>query len=175
MNLDKSLQQKLDKHIPKKDQNSFVEKAVKKELDQHVAKTTNVIDLFVDGGSRGNPGIAGGGFAVFRGVENVLEGSEFYGTKTNNQAEYLALRTALRETYERFPDANIHCFMDSQLVVEQMKGNYKVKSANVRPLYDEVSRIAEQFTSFTIEHIEREQNGLADRLANEAMDTSKNL
>ena len=168
--ISKPLQTKLDKHIPKKEQQSFIELAVKCELNKHIAKTTNVIDLFVDGGSRGNPGIAGGGFVVFRGVENVLEGSEYYGTKTNNQAEYLALRTALRESFERFPDSNIHCYMDSQLVVEQMNGNYKVKSANVRPLYDEVSRISEQFKSFTIEHIDREQNGRADSLANRAMD-----
>lgn len=170
MNLDKDLQTKLDKYIPKKEQQAFIELAIKGELNKYIAKTTNVIDLFVDGGSRGNPGIAGGGFAVFRGAEKVLEGSEYYGEKTNNQAEYLALRTALRETFDRFPDANIHCFMDSQLVVEQMNGNYKVKSVNVRPLYDEISRIADQFKSFKIEHIDREQNGLADSLANRAMD-----
>ena len=168
--ISKNLQKQLDKHIPKREQQAFVDLAVKDHLNKHIAMKAPSIDVYVDGGSRGNPGLAGGGFAVFRGGENVLEGSEFYGEKTNNQAEYLALRTALREVYSRFPDLKIHCFMDSQLVVEQMSGNYKVKSKNVRPLYDEVERIAGQFKSFSIEHIERSQNKLADKLANEAMD-----
>jgi ribonuclease HI len=59
--------------------------------------------------------------------------------------------------------------MDSQLVVEQMSGNYKVKSENVRPIFNEVQRIADQFKGFSIKHIRREQNQLADKLANDAM------
>lgn len=171
--ISKQLQQKLDQHITKRGQQAFVELAVKGELNKHIAKTTNVVDLFVDGGARGNPGPAGGGFAAFKGAEKVLEGSEFYGEKTNNQAEYLALRTALRELYEKSPDANIKCYMDSQLVVEQMSGNYKVKSDKIRPIFEEVRRIADQFKSFSIEHIEREQNSLADALANRAMDMGR--
>ncbi len=170
MNLSKSLQAKLNKHLPTKEQQAFIELAVNAELNKYVAKKTDVIEVFVDGGSRGNPGIAGGGFAAFKGGEKLLEGSEFYGEKTNNQSEYLALRTALRELFGKFPESNIHCFMDSKLVVEQMSGNFKVKSANVRPLYEEVSRIAGQFKSFTIEHVMREQNAIADALANRAMD-----
>ena len=61
------------------------------------------VEIYVDGGSRGNPGSAGGGFAVYKGGEKVLEGSEYYGEKTNNQAEYLALRTALREDLQQIP------------------------------------------------------------------------
>ncbi|MBN2096786.1 ribonuclease HI family protein [Candidatus Peregrinibacteria bacterium] len=171
--ISKSLQAQLDKHIPKREQQAFVELAVKTQLHKHMAMNAESIEVYVDGGSRGNPGPAGGGFAVFRGGENVLQGSEFYGEKTNNQAEYLALRTALREVYSRFPDLKIHCFMDSQLVVEQMSGNYKVKNANIRPLFDEVQRIVGQFKVFTIRHIERAQNSLADQLANEAMDRKK--
>ena len=60
--------------------------------------------------------------------------------------------------------------MDSKLVVEQMNGNYKVKSKNVRPLFQEVRRIADQFKHFTISHVPREENYLADNLANQAMD-----
>jgi len=170
MSLPQQLQKQLDSLIPKREQQAFVELAVKKELHKLKAMKAEIIELFVDGGSRGNPGPAGGGFAAYRGGEKVLEGSEFYGEKTNNQAEYLALRTALREVYSRYPEVGIRCFMDSQLVVEQMNGNYKVKSANVRPLYDEIGRIVGQFKSFTIEHVERERNKVADGLANEAMD-----
>ncbi len=170
MTISKSLQQKLDKYVPKREQNAFVELAITKELHKLEAMNAEMVELFVDGGSRGNPGPAGGGFVVFKGVEKVLEGSEFYGEKTNNQSEYLALRTALRETFNRFPDFGIQCFMDSQLVVEQMKGNYKVKNVHLKQLFTEVSRISTQFKSFTIEHIRREQNELADALANKAMD-----
>ncbi len=85
----------------------------------------------------------------------------------------MALRTALRNVYEKFPDLAVQCFMDSQLVVEQMNGNYKVKNENIQPLFAEVQRIADQFKSFTIEHIERDQNALADKLANQAMNRKK--
>ena len=99
-----------------------------------------------------------------------MKGSEFFGRQTNNQAEYLALRMALREAYDICQDCAINVFMDSQLVVEQMNGNYKVKSENVKPLYTEVRRIADQFKSFSIKYIPRLQNKKADGLANEAMD-----
>ena len=175
--ISKSLQNQLDQHIPEREQQAFVELAVKGALNKHASLNTkqtsskgDMIEIYADGGSRGNPGIAGGGFVVFKDGKNVLEGSEYFGEKTNNQSEYLSLRTALRETYERFPDNGIHCFMDSKLVVEQMKGNYKVKNANIRLLFEEVSRIASQFKIFKIDHIPREQNGLADALANRAMD-----
>ncbi len=169
MNLSKSLQQQLDEHIPKREQPAFMELAIKTQLRKHQAANADSVDVYVDGGARGNPGPAGGGFAVFRGGEKLLEGSEFYGEKTNNQAEYLALRTALREVFNRFPDSSIHCFMDSQLVVEQMNGNYKVKNENIRPIFEEVQRIAGQFKNFRIKHVERGQNKLADKLANQAM------
>ena len=132
----------------------------------------NSIEVYVDGGARGNPGPAGGGFAVYHNGKVVIKGSEYFGEKTNNQAEYLALRLALRELYDKFGngDLDVKCFMDSQLVVEQMNGNYKVKSANVKPLFQEVRRIADQFKSFSINHVPREENALADKLANQAMD-----
>ncbi|MFH0837639.1 MAG: ribonuclease HI family protein [Patescibacteria group bacterium] len=132
----------------------------------------NSIEVYVDGGARGNPGPAGGGFAVFREGKVIDKGSEYFGEKTNNQAEYLALRLALSGIYEKFGDGDVevNCFMDSQLVVEQMNGNYKVKSENVKPLFREVRRIADQFKGFTISHIPREENYLADKLANQAMD-----
>lgn len=130
-----------------------------------------MIEIYVDGGSRGNPGYAGGGFVIFEnGIKNE-EGSEYYGEKTNNQAEYLALRDALRKAYEKFgPHTDVQVYMDSMLAVEQMNGNWKVKSENVRPLHQEVRRIADQFNDFRITHIRREKNTLADKLANEAMD-----
>ncbi len=163
----------IEKAIPKKDQQSFVDKAIDKALDDHKADNAEEIEVFVDGGSRGNPGIAGGGFGVYRGGKLIHKGSEYFGDKTNNQAEYLALRLALRETYDKFSDLKIKCYMDSQLVVEQMNGNYKVKSTDLRPIYEETRRIADQFKHFSIQHIKRDQNQLADDLANQAMDRRK--
>jgi len=130
--------------------------------------------VYIDGGARGNPGPAGGGFAAFQHGKIVLKGSEFYGEKTNNQAEYLALRMALREVYAKIgeSDIEVNCFMDSKLAVEQMNGNYKVKSPNVKPLFQEVRRIADQFKNFSISHVPREENTVADALANQAMDRS---
>lgn len=160
----------IEDSIPKKDQKKFLDNAIQKGLDDHKAANAEEIEVFVDGGSRGNPGSAGGGFGIFRGGKLAHKGSEYFGDRTNNQAEYLALRLALRETYGKFPDLKIKCYMDSQLVVEQMNGNYKVKSADLRPIYEEVRRIADQFKHFQISHVRREQNQLADDLANQAMD-----
>jgi len=128
--------------------------------------------VYIDGGSRGNPGPSGGGFAVLRAGKLVHKGSQFFGFKTNNQAEYMALKLALLTVHEKFGDGEtaVDCFMDSKLVVEQMIGNWKVKNANIKPLFQEARKIADQFKSFTISHVPREENGLADNLANQAMD-----
>jgi len=170
MVINPELQREIEKTVPKAAQGKFVEDALKTALTNYKAAHTKIVELFVDGGSRGNPGSSGGGFAAYFAGKKAAHGSEYFGEKTNNQAEYLALRMALRELFEKYADYNIHCFMDSQLVVEQMSGNYKVKSADLRPLFDEVQRITGQFRSFQIKHVERNQNKVADRLANEAMD-----
>jgi ribonuclease HI len=153
-----------------KEQQAFVDQTLDNAIETLKSMRSDSIELYVDGGSRGNPGIAGGGFAIYKGGKLIEKGSEFFGTKTNNQAEYLALRLALREAYDRYGDHKIKCFMDSQLAVEQMNGNYKVKSPNVKPLFEEVEQIAQQFKDFHIFHVPRSQNKVADKLANEAMD-----
>ncbi len=131
-----------------------------------------IIEVYIDGGSRGNPGPSGGGFAVFENGKVIDKGSEFFGEKTNNQAEYMALGIALQKVYDKYGDtgAEVKCFMDSKLAVEQMSGNWKVKSLNVKPLFQKAIRIADKFKSFSISHIPREENYLADDLANRAMD-----
>ena len=84
----------------------------------------------------------------------------------------MALRLALQTVHEKLGDGEteLNCFMDSQLVVEQMSGNWKVKNANIKPLFQEVRRLADRFKSFSISHVAREENALADKLANMAMD-----
>lgn len=148
----------------------FIDQTLEKAIRQKELASNQSIEIFTDGGSRGNPGPSGGGYAIFKAGELVAEGAHFYGHKTNNQAEYLALRDALRRAYELYADQKIVCYMDSKLAVEQVNGRWKVKSENVKPLFEEVRRIADQFENFSIKHVRREQNTVADRLANEAMD-----
>lgn len=170
MKISSKHQKAIEEKIPKKDQQKFLDQAIERALKEYELMNAEEVEVFVDGGSRGNPGPAGGGFAVYSAGKLVHKGSEYFGEKTNNQAEYLALRMALRETYGKFGDVKIKCYMDSELVVHQMNGEYKVKSENVQPLFAEVQRITDQFKSFSIRHVKREQNQMADKLANGAMD-----
>ncbi len=133
--------------------------------------------LYADGGSRGNPGPAGSGAVVFdQGGKRVLDVADFLGVATNNIAEYEAVLRglhALKEAYPEgyFKDAELTIRMDSKLVIEQLKGAYKVKHPNLVPRYFEVKNvIARHFPHVTFEHVRREFNKDADALANEAMD-----
>ena len=131
--------------------------------------------IHADGGARGNPGPAGAG-AVVRDEagKTVASISEFLGHATNNVAEYTALISAfdalLAELQENAHSANVDVFMDSKLVIEQMKGAWKVKHTNMKPLQARAASLARQFGSVSFTHIPREKNGDADALANEAMD-----
>jgi len=128
------------------------------------------ITAFCDGGSRGNPGPAG--YGVYMQDENgakVAELSEYLGKKTNNFAEYSGLLAALD-----YALANGHTHLkavaDSELMVKQIKGQYRVNSPELRPLYEEARRRIAQLEGFQIQHVLREKNRRADQLANEAMD-----
>ena len=124
---------------------------------------------YIDGGSRGNPGEAGIG-VYFPGVVRI---AEYLGTGTNNHAEYSALLTALRfAVYSNCTELQV--FADSELVVKQIKGEYQVRNEGIRPLYDTAIRWIAQIPRFSIEHVRRENNKEADRLANLAMDTRRN-
>lgn len=156
--------------IPAKDQQAFIDEVLEKALREKQKNAGSFVEVYVDGGSRGNPGPAGGGFAIFQDGHVVKKGAVYFGVQTNNRAEYLALREALRHTKALLPDQPVRCFMDSELVVKQMRGEYRVKHESLKPIYEEVRRIADQFSHFEIHHIPREQNKLADSLANDAMD-----
>src|ERR1700760_3308008 len=128
------------------------------------------IVAYCDGGSRGNPGPAGFGVYIQDSAGRVLaELSEYLGTRTNNFAEYSALLAALQ-----FAIANGHRSLrvvsDSELMVKQMKGQYRVNSPELRPLYEEARRRIGRVDHFQIQHVLREKNRHADRLANLAMD-----
>lgn len=123
-----------------------------------------------DGGSRGNPGPAGFGVHMEDAAGKVLaELSEYLGVKTNNFAEYSALLAALRFAIEH-GHHYLRVVADSELMVKQMKGQYRVNSPELRPLYEQAKSLVRQLGRFEIQHVLRGKNRNADRLANLAMD-----
>ncbi|MDI3496005.1 MAG: ribonuclease [Patescibacteria group bacterium] len=129
--------------------------------------------IFSDGGARGNPGPAGIGAIIYDVKGAVLaEISEYLGETTNNQAEYRALIAALNKA-KSLKLKVVDCYLDSELVVKQLNREYKVKNKELAPLFLEVYNISLSFKKITFNHIRREQNKDADRLANEAMDKGK--
>ena len=124
------------------------------------------MELFTDGGSRGNPGEAGGGVFLIT-DKGVVKKSIYFGKKTNNEAEYLALIEGLKLAKQY--GEKIKIYMDSQLIVRQIKGVYKVKNERLHPLYSSVMILLKHF-SWEITHVLREKNKEADYLANLAMD-----
>jgi ribonuclease HI len=123
----------------------------------------------IDGGSRGNPGPAAfGAFITLPDGQNV-EIKGFIPHSTNNVAEYNGLLAALRWAVEHGV-RSLHIRADSELLVKQMKGVYRVKNAGLQPLYEEARGLSRRIGTVTFEHVRREFNKDADRLCNEAMD-----
>ncbi len=123
-----------------------------------------------DGGSRGNPGPAAWAVTLLDGDGRVVEGfAGSLGRATNNVAEYRGLIEALRLAADRGARA-LELRSDSELVVRQMKGEYRVRHPDLRPLFDEAVALAARFESFRIVHVRRESNREADLLVNRALD-----
>jgi phosphoribosylglycinamide formyltransferase-1 len=128
------------------------------------------VDLFTDGGSRGNPGPAGAGFTIKHpGGKAILSRGLFLGRATNNVAEYSAVREGLTAAKD-MQAQSVRLFSDSQLLVRQLNGQYRVKSPNLKDIYAECMDLLASFGSWQATHIYREQNTAADDLANQAMD-----
>jgi ribonuclease HI len=123
----------------------------------------------IDGGSRGNPGPAGYGVRVEQPDGTIVELKEFLGTCTNNVAEYSGLLAALRWAAEHGV-SQLRIRSDSELLIKQMRGEYRVKNPGLQPLYEEARALARTIGRVTGEHVRRESNTEADRLANEARD-----
>ncbi len=128
------------------------------------------IIIHSDGGARGNPGPAGIG-AVLNADNGIVlaEISKYIGETTNNQAEYQALIAGLEKAKELKAE-ELDCYLDSELVVKQLNREYKVKNAELAPLFLKVHNLSLSFKKIKFIHIRREFNKEADRLANEAMD-----
>lgn len=126
--------------------------------------------LHADGGSRGNPGPAGAGAALLdaRG-QQVATWHRYLGLATNNVAEYQALIMGLEGALD-LGVAELTVRLDSELLVRQLQGRYQVKSPHLKPLFAQARALAGRFARISFQHIPREQNAIADRLANLAMD-----
>lgn len=128
----------------------------------------------IDGGSRGNPGPAGYGVHIEQPDGTVTELKQYLGSCTNNVAEYNGLLAALKWAADhRITQLRVRS--DSELLVKQMRGEYRVKSAGLQPLYEEARALARRIGRVTFEHVRRESNKDADRLANEAMDQGASM
>jgi probable phosphoglycerate mutase len=123
----------------------------------------------VDGGSRGNPGPAGYGVRIETDEGAIVELKQSLGICTNNVAEYNGLVAALRWAATHQVET-LHVRSDSELLVKQMNGEYRVRNPGLQPLYEQARTLARQIGRVRFEHVRREFNQEADRLANEAMD-----
>ena len=128
------------------------------------------LSIYTDGASRGNPGEAGAGVIIYNEHgELVKKVKRYLGTTTNNVAEYSALIIALAEA-QQLQGEVLHIFSDSELMVRQMNGIYKVKDSKMKALASEARKLLSHFTNYTISAIERKKNKEADTLANLAID-----
>ena len=139
-----------------------------------VKKEGKNLQIFCDGGSRGNPGNAGAGFVILgKDGRELARGGANLGVQTNNFAEYQSLILALQKSVE-IGGQNLEIQMDSKLVIEQMAGNWKVKNVQLKPLFERAKFLIEKnFLSTKFIHIPREKNRVADQIANEFMDRKK--
>lgn len=126
--------------------------------------------LHCDGASSGNPGAAGIGVVIQAGI-STFEISEYIGTATNNIAEYSALIKGLSKARELGID-ELDIFLDSELIVRQINGSYKVKNEKLKPFHEKAVKLLVSFQSYSIKHVPREQNKEADKLAKEAVKTA---
>jgi ribonuclease HI len=129
----------------------------------------------IDGASRGNPGPAAAA-VIIRTSDSVTVASfaKYLGTATNNFAEYQALLAALQYTLEQ-GQRRLRVLSDSELLVRQIQGSYKVRSDGLRPLYQRARKMIGEFELFSIEHVPREENREADGLANRALNTGRSI
>jgi len=128
-----------------------------------------MLTIHTDGGSRGNPGKAGIGVVIEKDDGNKEQIYKYIGMTTNNIAEYTALKEALMRA-EDLGEKHVSVIMDSELVVKQIKGEYRVKNEGLKPLYKDIKNIIREFDYFEIRHVMRKDNKEADKLANKAMD-----
>jgi len=130
----------------------------------------NRIRVYSDGAARGNPGLAGAGAVLIEPNGRVVERlGKFLGVQTNNYAEYMGLLLGLKRAKD-LGVQEVEVFADSELMIRQLNGTYQVKSPSLRPLYEEVLELLNQFGRFKLVHVPREMNAMADEMSNRAID-----
>lgn len=130
------------------------------------------LQLYADGGSRGNPGPSSSAFAILDMDDNVVKKDGIYlGIGTNNQAEYTALRIGLEEA-RNMQAEEVHVYMDSLLVINQMKGLFKVKHRDLWPIHQACRQLADSFHKIDFTHVPREYNKIADAEVNDILDAN---
>jgi ribonuclease HI len=133
------------------------------------------VTIYIDGGARGNPGPAAAGIVISDGDGTALRESGVYiGEATNNVAEYTGLVRAL-EAALAMEATEVEAYSDSELVVKQMAGEYRVKNKGLIPLYEEATYFSKQFDAFSLTHVRREKNVKADALVNMAIDCRRDV
>ena len=161
---DRSLAEAIDSLIK---QGEPLSKWTKDEKLQH-----DKVKLYADGGSRGNPGPSASGFVLLDLEDKILFDEGVYlGVTTNNQAEYTALKLGLEAAKVRHVK-EVDVYMDSLLVVNQMRGIYKVRNRDLWPIHTAIAELAKQFTHISYTHVPRELNKLADAAVNRALDAA---
>lgn len=173
-----ALERRLAEAFPRvKEREDFIEQVLESALDELPEEETGVVaaggtlHLFTDGGSRGNPGHAAIACILedpARGV-TIKEYMERIGIETNNVAEYRALIKGLELAIPYQPNRLI-CHLDSELIVKQLSGEYRVKMPTLQPLFAEIHKLTDQLPDVVFKHIPREDNFRADALVNEALD-----
>jgi len=136
-------------------------------------KSVKEVKMYSDGGSRGNPGPSAGGFVILDMNDQILhESGKYLGITTNNQAEYHSLKGGL-EACQRMGARVVHVYMDSLLVINQMKGLFKVKNRDLWPIHEAIKKLVESFDTVHFAHVPREHNKLADGMVNQTLDARK--
>lgn len=181
LRLPASLERRLQELFPRaEDRNRFVQDTVEEALSRMEEPDTDgpetvggTLHLFSDGGSRGNPGLAAIAYIVEDPVRGVIlkQHGEVIGTETNNVAEYRALIEGLQAAKKLHPNRLI-CHLDSELVVKQLNGEYRVKMESLQAFVDEIREISAEIPDVVYQHIPREDNYRADKLVNEALDAA---
>ncbi len=174
-----SLERKLTEIFPRaRERDQFVADVVSKALDTNAPSDSQdpvaiggTLHLFTDGGSRGNPGQAAVGVVLIDPLKNEVlrEYGEAIGVQTNNIAEYRALITGLTIAQDFCPN-HLICHLDSELVVKQLNGEYRVKMQSFQPLIQEINEAKSRFPQITFVYIPRDKNKRADLLVNRALD-----
>lgn len=181
LRLPASLERRLQELFPRaRDREQFVAETIEEALksvqptqEDNAVMVGGTLHLFSDGGSRGNPGAAAIAYIIedpSRG-EILEQRGETIGTETNNVAEYRALIAGLQAAL-RFHPNRLICHLDSELVVKQLNGEYRVKMPSLQTYVDEIRELGSQFADVVFQHIPREDNWRADKLVNEALDSA---